>query len=91
MEQISREADIPIYMTDSDDLPGEPGGIEHSCINMRVQNIKILADALGGDDSHADHIETRNFPTPNRAILRKMGLDDRIPRGAKSLSVLSGR
>ena len=62
MEQISREAYVPIYMIDDDDLPGVPGDLEHSFINMRVQNIKILAEALGGDGSHADHIETRNIP-----------------------------
>jgi hypothetical protein len=49
-------------MLDDDDLPGEPGDLEHSFINMRVQNIKILAEALGGDGSHADHIATRNIP-----------------------------
>jgi len=62
MEQISREADVPIYMIDDDDLPGEPGDLEHSYINMRVRNLKTLAEALGGDGSLADHIDTRNVP-----------------------------
>ena len=62
MEQISREADVPIYMIDDDDLPGEPGDLEHSYINMRLQNIMTLAQALGGDGSLADHIDTRIVP-----------------------------
>lgn len=51
-----------IKLTDDDVLPGEPGDLEHSCINMRVQDIEILTEALDGDGSHADHIETRNIP-----------------------------
>ena len=62
MEQCSREADVPIYMIDDHDLPREPGDLEHACINMRFQNIKTLAEALGGDGSLADHIDTRNVP-----------------------------
>ena len=62
IEQISREADVPIYMIDDDDLPGEPGDLACSYINMRAQNIEILAEALGGDGSPADHLETRNIP-----------------------------
>lgn len=62
MEQISREADVPFYMIDDDDLPGEPGDLEHAYVNMRVRNIKTLAEALGGDGSPADHIDTRNVP-----------------------------
>ena len=45
-EQISREADVPIYMIDDYGLPGEPGGPEHAYINKRVKNIKTLAEAL---------------------------------------------
>lgn len=62
MEQISREADVPIYMIDDDDLPGEPGDLEHSFANMKVQNLKTLAEALGGDPTLMDHIDTRNVP-----------------------------
>lgn len=62
MEQISRQADVTIYMIDDDNLPGEPGDREHACIHVRVRNIKTLAEALGGDGSLADHIDTRNLP-----------------------------
>ncbi len=62
MEQISREADVPIFMIDDDDLPGEPGDPEHSLLNMKVQNFKTLAEALGGDPTFMDHFETYNVP-----------------------------
>lgn len=48
LEQISREADVPIYWYDDDNLPGEPGDPEHSFFYMNVQNQKALAEALGG-------------------------------------------
>ena len=62
MEQISRESGVPIVMLDDDDLPGEPGDLEHSFINMRLQNMKKIAEALGGDTTVMDHIEPRNVP-----------------------------
>ncbi|MDE0198151.1 MAG: metal ABC transporter substrate-binding protein [Caldilineaceae bacterium] len=62
MEQISREADVPIFWIDDDTLPGEPGDLEHSFVNMKVQNMKTLAEALGGDPTLMDHIDTRNIP-----------------------------
>lgn len=62
MEQISREADVPIYMIDDDDLPGEPVDPEHSLLNMKVQTIKTLAEALGGDPTFMDRFETYNVP-----------------------------
>ena len=34
MDQISREADAPIYLIDDDDLPGEPGDPERAYINV---------------------------------------------------------
>ena len=62
MEQISREADVPNYMIDDDDLPGEQGDLEHSFLNMKVQDITTLAEALGGNPTLLDHIDTRNVP-----------------------------
>ena len=62
MEQISRESGVPIVMLDDDDLPGVPGDLEHSYINMRVQNMTLIAEALGGDPTLLEGIETRNVP-----------------------------
>ena len=62
MEQISRETGVPIFMLEDDDLPVEPGDLEHSFLNMRVQNMKKMSEALGGDPTLMDHIEPRNVP-----------------------------
>ncbi len=62
LEQISREADVPIYWYDDDNLPGEPGDLEHSFFYMKVRNQQALAEALGGDPTLIDHVETRNIP-----------------------------
>ena len=62
LEQISRETGIPIFRIDDDALPGDPGDLEHSFINMRVQNMKKMSEALGGDPTLMDHIEPRNVP-----------------------------
>jgi ABC-type Zn uptake system ZnuABC Zn-binding protein ZnuA len=62
MEQISRETGVPIFMLEDDDLPVEPGDLEHSFLNMRVQNMKKMSEALGGDPTLVEGIETRNVP-----------------------------
>ena len=62
LEQISREAGVLVFMIDDDALPGEPGDPEHSFFYVKVQNQKMLAEALGGDPSLMDGIETRNVP-----------------------------
>ena len=49
-------------MLEDDDLPGESGDLEHSYINMRVQNMQKVAEALGGDPTLLDDIETHNVP-----------------------------
>ena len=32
-----------------DDLPGAPGDANHSYVGMMVENVRIMAEALGGD------------------------------------------
>lgn len=34
-----------------EELPGEPGDSEHSYVGMMVENVRIMAKALGGDDA----------------------------------------
>lgn len=63
VDQIGREAGVQFVSTLSDDdLPGDPGDPEHSYINMMVENLKTMADALGGDPSLMDGLETGNVP-----------------------------
>ena len=78
MEQVSREANVQIYMIDDEDLPGEPGDLARSYTTLRARNIEIPAEALGGDGSHAVHIEARNIPGAKWRNSAKKGLDDRI-------------
>ena len=50
LEQIAREAGAE-FVDDlaDDDLPGGPGGPDHSYIGLMVKNIRIMANALGGN------------------------------------------
>lgn len=62
LDQISREADVPIFWINDDNLPGEPGDPEHSYIIMRVQNMTTIAEALGGDPTPLDAVTIGNVP-----------------------------
>ena len=62
LEQISSETGIPVYWYDDMALPGEPGDPEHSLFYKKVHNQREIAEALGGDPSLLDGIETRNVP-----------------------------
>jgi ABC-type Zn uptake system ZnuABC Zn-binding protein ZnuA len=69
VDQIGREADVKYVSTLSDDdLPGNPGEPEHSYISMMVENLKTMADALGGDPTLMDGVETGNVPGPDTSV-----------------------
>ena len=69
VDQIGREADVQYVSTLSDDdLPGNPGDPEHSYISMMVENLKTMADALGGDPTLMDGVETANVPGPDTSV-----------------------
>ena len=69
LEQIGREANLTYVSTLSDDdLPGDPGDPEHSYISMMVENLKTMADALGGDPSLMNGVETGNVPGPDTSV-----------------------
>jgi manganese/iron transport system substrate-binding protein len=59
MEQIARESGA-LYIDElsDDELPEKPN---HSFIGMMVNNIKIIAEALGGDPTCASHVDTSNL------------------------------
>lgn len=52
LEQIARETGAK-YVDDlrDDDLPGAPGDANHSYVGLMVENLRIMAEALGGDAS----------------------------------------
>lgn len=69
LDQIGREADVAYVDTlRDDDLPGLPGDPDHSYIGLMVYDLKIMAQALGGDPSLMDSIDTANIPGVDTAV-----------------------
>lgn len=73
-EQIANEARVKLANTSDDDLPGdgtanalENSDPKHTYIGMMADNLRILAENLGGDPSLVDQLDTRNVvgPTAN--------------------------
>lgn len=61
--QIAKEANsVFIDELADDDLPGNVGDVNHTFIGMMQNNMKIMAGALGGDASCADHVDVSNHP-----------------------------
>ncbi len=61
LEQIGREADVE-YVDElrDDDLPGEPGDVEHSWLGLMRFDYITMTDALGGNASALEAFELRN-------------------------------
>lgn len=59
LEQIAKETGAN-YVDDlrDDDLPGAPGDPNHSYVGLMVENLRIIADALGGDSSIITKVDT---------------------------------
>jgi ABC-type Zn uptake system ZnuABC Zn-binding protein ZnuA len=58
LEQIASEAGAEfVDRLRDDDLPGEPGDELHSYIGLMVENMRIMAPALGGDASSMDNVD----------------------------------
>ena len=69
VDQIGREAGVSFVSTLSDDdLPGDPGDPEHSYISMMVENLRTMAEALGGDPALMAGVDTGNVPGPDRSV-----------------------
>jgi ABC-type Zn uptake system ZnuABC Zn-binding protein ZnuA len=68
LEQIANETGA-VYVDDlrDDDLPGEPGEVEHSWLGLMKFNFVTMTDALGGDSSGLVEFEVRNV-VPDEAI-----------------------
>lgn len=69
LEQIAREAGAT-YVDDlrDDDLPGAPGDDNHSYIGLMVENLRTMAENLGGDPSIITAIDTTNIPGADSAV-----------------------
>ncbi|MFO7631315.1 MAG: metal ABC transporter substrate-binding protein [Caldilinea sp.] len=69
LEQIARESGAD-YVDDlrDDDLPGQPGDDNHSYFGLMAENLRIMAEALGGDPSIMAAFDTRNVPGADRGV-----------------------
>ena len=69
LEQIAKEsgADFIDDLRD-DDLPGKPGEAEHSYIGLMVNNLKVMAQGLGGDPSLMDSVDPTNVTGLDSAV-----------------------
>lgn len=70
-EQIAREAKVKTANTSDDDLPGEGSANalentnpEHTYIGMMAENLRILAENLGGNPKLVDGLKTINVVGP---------------------------
>lgn len=70
-EQIARETNVKLANTSDDDLPGDGSAVavensdpKHTYIGMMADNLRILAENLGGDLSLVDKLDTSNVVGP---------------------------
>jgi ABC-type Zn uptake system ZnuABC Zn-binding protein ZnuA len=63
LDQIAREAGVQFVATlRDDDLPGTPGSPQHSYIGMMLENVRIMALALGGRADALQEIDAADLP-----------------------------
>ncbi len=69
LEQIAKESGAA-YVDDlrDDDLPGAPGDANHSYIGLMVENLRIMAEALGGDPSIIQAVDVSNTPGADAGV-----------------------
>ena len=61
LDQIAKEAGVTYVDTlRDDDLPGAPGDDNHSYVGMMAENVRTMADALGGDPTLIADFDTSN-------------------------------
>ncbi len=69
LDQIGKEAGVQFVDTLlDDDLPGKPGEATHSYLGLMVEDVKIMAKALGGKPELMDGIETANVPGVDQSV-----------------------
>src|SRR5436190_5895651 len=69
LEQIAKESGAK-YVSDlrDDDLPGAPGEAKNSYIGLMVEDVRIMADVLGGDPSLIADFNVSNIPGKDQAV-----------------------
>ncbi|MBI1876870.1 MAG: zinc ABC transporter substrate-binding protein [Chloroflexi bacterium] len=69
LDQIAKEAGVQFVDTlRDDDLPGKPGDKNHSYIGLMVEDMKIMATALGGKPELLADFDTSNVPGTDSAV-----------------------
>ena len=69
LDQIAKEAGVQFVDTlRDDDLPGQPGDKNHSYIGLMVEDMKIMATALGGKPELIADFDTSNIPGTDSAV-----------------------
>lgn len=69
LEQIAKESGAA-FIDDlrDDDLPGKPGEAVHSYIGLMVNNLKVMAQGLGGDPALMDSVDPTNVTGLDGAV-----------------------
>jgi ABC-type Zn uptake system ZnuABC Zn-binding protein ZnuA len=69
LEQIAKESGAK-YVSDlrDDDLPGAPGEAKHSYFGLIVEDVRIMAEVLGGDPSLIADFDASNIPGEDQDI-----------------------
>ncbi len=69
LEQIAKESGAH-YVSDlrDDDLPGAPGEAKHSYIGLMVEDVRIMAEVLGGDLSLIADFDVSNIPGADQDV-----------------------
>jgi ABC-type Zn uptake system ZnuABC Zn-binding protein ZnuA len=63
LDQIAKESGATfIDSLRDDDLPGKPGEANHSYLGLMVENVGIMAEALGGNPALIAGFDTANIP-----------------------------
>ena len=55
---------VQVSTLSDDDLPGEPGSPENTLVGMMVENVQTMVEALGGDPSAMNSVDTSNTWIP---------------------------
>ena len=69
LEQIAKESGAK-YVSDlrDDDLPGAPGDAKHSYFGLIVEDVRIMADVLGGNPSLIENFDVSNVPGQDQTV-----------------------
>ena len=69
LEQIAKETGVQYVDTlRDDDLPGKPGDPNHSYVGLMVEDVRIMATALGGKPELIASFDTSNVPGADSTV-----------------------